>query len=136
MSEFKLVPLDEGSCSEDDSGELEVLLWEVEDLFDQCGVNMASYDEPIMGFGRGDELVAALVGGAPHGDPFMGMRFSVVVSPDFRRQGFARRLVEAFVAQCEGDGLPVEAWVVNEEAMAPLLEDLGFSCNDHPFWTL
>lgn len=134
MSDIEQVPLDQGSADEDER--LETLQWQVEDLFDQCGVNMASYDEPLVGFAHGDELVAALVGGAAYGDPFMGMRFSVVVSPDFRRQGFARKLIEAFVAQCEGDGLPVEAWVVNEEAMAPLLEDLGFSCNEHPFWTL
>jgi GNAT superfamily N-acetyltransferase len=134
MSDIEQVPLDQGSADEDER--IETLQWQVEDLFDECGVRMASYDEPILGFAHGDELVAALVGGAPHGDPFMGMRFSVVVSPDFRRQGFARKLIESFVSQCESDGMPVEAWVVNEEAMAPLLEDLGFSCDDHPFWTL
>ena len=134
MHEIELVPLDEGSVEEDER--LETLAWGIDDLFDVCKIRQASYDEPVMGFACGDELVAALVGGAAQGDPWSGMRFSVCVHPDFRRQGLASRLVRAFIDHCEADGLPVEAWVVNEEAMIPMLEDLGFSRTDEAIWSL
>ena len=37
---------------------------------------------------------------------------------------------------CEAEGMPPEAWVVNEEAMLPLLKDLGFTQEDGPIWRL
>ncbi len=113
---------------------LETLNWQVEDLFDGCDINMAPYEEVLFGVANGDELVAALVAGSPYNDPWAGMRFSLCVHPDHRRQGHGKRLVEAFLVWCEQDGFQPEAHVVNPRAMNPMLEELGFT-DEGPIWT-
>jgi len=95
---------------------------------------MASYDEPLFGIAEDDDLIAALVSGSPDNDPWVSLRFSVCVLPDYRRQGFGQKLVEAFMAYCEQDGFQPEAHVINPEAMNPMLEGLGFS-SEGPIWT-
>ena len=112
--------------------------WDVDDLFYQCQIHMANYDKPAFGIAdENGQLIAALVGGARYEDnPWLGMRFSVCVDEDHRRQGHATALIEAFCEKCSKEGMPVEAWVVNEEAMEPLLEDLGFDGKPgQPIWT-
>lgn len=135
----------EGSPHED-------LGWEAYDLFDECGINLGDYDEPLFVKVVDDEVVAALVGGDPYGldESFAETvpedeleaaeawgsgirRFSVCVAPDARRRGYARELIQDFLDWCSREGFTPEAWVVNEEAMNPLLEDLGFS-PDGPIW--
>ena len=128
----ELLHIDEASAEEDER--IETLNWQVEDLFDECQIRLAPYEEALFGIAYGDDLIAALVAGSPHNDPWVCMRFSLVVHPDHRRQGHARRLVEAFLGYCEQDGFQPEAHVVNDEAMIPLLEGLGFSA-DGPLWT-
>ena len=108
---------------------LTALCYEVEDLFDACRIRIADYDSPHLVVRSDDYVVAALVSGDAYagGAPSGVMRFSVCVCPYHRRQGHARRLVEAFIEHCEEQGVSPEAWVVNDEAMRPLLEDLGFT---------
>jgi GNAT superfamily N-acetyltransferase len=127
-----VLTIDNASAEEDEL--LETLNWQVEDLFDECGCRIASYEEPLFGIAEGDDLIAALVAGSPHNDPWMCMRFSLVVHPDHRREGLARKLVEAFLGYCRDDGFQPEAHVVNETAMNPLLEELGFT-PEGPIWT-
>lgn len=112
----------------------DVFACDAEDLFDVCGIHVASYQEMLLVAVLDDEVVGALTLGAPHGDPWLGMWFSVVVHPDHRRGGVGRMLVQACIAHCEEHGFPCEAHVVNEEAMVPLLEDLGFS-QEGPIWS-
>ena len=128
----EVLEIDESAADEDER--VETLNWQVEDLFGLCHIRMASYEEPLLGIADGDELIAALVSGSPHNDLWVCARFSVCVHPDHRRQGYARRLVEAFLAYCEQHGFQPEAHVVNEEAMVPLLEKLGFT-PDGPLWS-
>jgi len=128
----ELLHIDDASAEEDER--IETLNWQVEDLFDECQIRIASYEEALFGIADGDDLIAALVAGSPHNDPWLCMRFSLVVHPDHRRQGHARRLIEAFLTYCEQDGFQPEAHVVNDEAMIPLLEGMGFT-PDGPLWT-
>jgi|APSaa5957512576_1039674.scaffolds.fasta_scaffold44517_1 GNAT superfamily N-acetyltransferase len=127
-----ILNIDESAAEEDEL--LETLNWQVEDLFDQCHIRIASYEEPLYGIADGDELIAALVSGSPDNDPWCCNRFSLVVHPDHRRQGLGQKLVEAFLAYCEADGFQAEAHVVNDEAMNPMLEGLGFTAHG-PLWT-
>ncbi len=127
----ELLSIDDASAEADER--IETLNWQVEDLFDVCQIRMASYEEALFGIADGDDLLAALVAGSPHNDPWLCMRFSLVVHPDHRRRGHARQLVEAFLAYCEQDGFQPEAHVVNDKAMIPLLEGMGFS-SDGPLW--
>lgn len=136
----------EGSPQED-------LGWAAYDLFGECGINLADYDEPLFVKLDGETVVAALVGGDPYGldDSFAETvpedeleaaeawgsgirRFSVCVDPRHRRKGHARELIQDFLNWCSREGFSPEAWVVNEEAMNPLLEDMGFS-PDGPIWS-
>lgn len=131
-SSYRLVPLDDASTDEDN--DLWYLATQVDDLFDDAGIRMMSYDEAFSGIESGGKLVAALVAGSPYNDPFTCYRFSVAVAPEHRRKGLAKRLIEDFVSFCESQGFAPEAWVVNESAMVPLLEDLGFSKTDEALW--
>lgn len=62
------------------------------------------------------------------------IEFSVAVAPDQQRKGLAKKLVEEVIRYTQqsstefdwGDDAEVEAYVVNEEAMIPLLTRLGF----------
>ena len=127
-----IIFIDERTAEDDERAE--TLNWQVEDLFEHGGINIADYEEPLFGIADGDDLIAALVAGAPHEDPWVCMRFSLVVHSDHRRKGLGSKLVEAFVAYCADEGYPPEAHVVNDEAMVPMLEGFGFS-NDGPIWT-
>ena len=86
---------------------LTALCYEVEDLFDACRIRIADYDSPHLVVRSDDHVVAALVSGDAYagGAPSGVMRFSVCVCPYHRRQGHARRLVEAFIEHCEEQGL-------------------------------
>ena len=96
---------------------------------------MADYDSPHFIVLDDDHVVAALVSGDAYADehPSGIMRFSVCVQPDRRRAGHARRLITTFIRHCESQGWSPEAWVVNDEVMCPLLEDLGFTPHG-PIW--
>ena len=127
-----VLTIDDSAAEENDL--LETLNWQVEDLFDVCGIRCASYEEALFGVADGNELIAAMVVGSPDNDPWACMRFSLVVHPEHRRKGHGLRLVEAFMAYCEQEGFTPEAHVVNEVAMNPMLEGLGFN-SDGPIWT-
>lgn len=131
---FPILPLDDGSL---DHPWHEALAAQADALFDECGVRVASYQSLLFGVAvdsAGDDLIAALVAGAPYGDPFSGLMFSLVVHPDFRRRNIGRRLVLAFLEYCRQDRLPAMAHVVNED-MIPLLEDVGFTrTGQDPIW--
>lgn len=125
----RIVAIDADAAEFDD--EAEDWHGEAYDLFDEARIHLYRYQEPVLGVVEGDYLVAALAAGPPHGDPHMGMSFSVVVDPEHRRKGLARALIEDFVEYCTFEGFPVEAQVVNEEAMVPLLTELGFTAEGH-----
>lgn len=129
--DLKLLYIDD-SAAEDDA-DVWWLQSQYEDLFKECRVRIARYEEPLLGVADGQELVAALVAGPPKGDPWSGMSFSLCVKPDYRRRGLARSLVETFMDYCEEMGFSPEAHVVGEDAMIPLLTDLGFT-NEGPIW--
>ena len=116
-----------------DDERIETLNWQVEDLFDECGINMADYESPLFGIADGDDLIAALVAGDPYEEGWGLKRFSLCVHENHRRRGYGQQLVEAFLVYCEKEGFQAEAHVVNDDAMIPLLEGLGFS-SDGPLW--
>ena len=109
------------------------------DLFCGCEVNVAPYQSPelvaLVDDGEGGaEVVGALVAGDPHGEGFSSW-FSVVVDHYWRRKGVATALVEQFADDKNADGLEVTAHVINDEAMIPLLEGLGFAHEGGPLWS-
>jgi len=132
----RIVAIDANAAEFDD--EAEDWHGEAYDLFDKARIHLYRYQEPVLGVVEEDDyLVAALAAGPPYGDPHMGMSFSAVVDPEHRRKGLARALIEDFVEYCTSQGFPVEAQVVNEGAMVPLLSELGFTPegDDSPMWS-
>lgn len=64
-------------------------------------------------------------------DPRCGFIFNVYTEPAHRRQGLARRLMEAMHAWCRAEG--VERVVLNASAFGrPLYEAMGYVATDEP----
>ena len=64
-------------------------------------------------------------------DPRCGFVFNVYVEPGHRKQGLARRLMDAMHAHCRSEG--IERVVLNASAFGrPLYEDMGYVVTDEP----
>jgi len=98
----------------------------VESLFKKTRIRMFRNEDFYQAcVTEGGEVCGASVVGESS-DEFYGptIRFSIAVSEMARRQGMAKELVENIINDFPESR--IEAWVVNEEAMVPLLEGLGF----------
>lgn len=106
-------------------------------LFDEAGIYLhRSYDRFLVFLDEDGNVRAAaalcIYDYITDDPPFV--EFSVVVAPDQQRKGLAKRLVESVIDYARsssqefywGDDTEVEAYVVNEKAMIPLLSGLGF----------
>lgn len=114
------------------------LMDKAEALFNKSGINISRSEELYEMALDGEEVVgASVVGISNNEEGERTLRFSVAVSPSTRRQGVARKLIENIIDNNPDSKL--EAWVVNEEAMVPLLTKLGFDGyggQDDPFMYL
>jgi ribosomal protein S18 acetylase RimI-like enzyme len=98
----------------------------VESLFKKTGIRIFRNEDFYQAcVTEGGEVCGASVVGE-NADEFYGstIMFSIAVSKMARRQGMAKELVENIINDFPESR--IEAWVVNEEAMIPLLEGLGF----------
>lgn len=109
--------------------------WELMDqgeiLFRNNGIRIGRDEELYQVAVMDDSVVAATVTGeSVDADGMPKIRFSVVVDPRARRMGLARQMVANIVEDFPEHR--IEAWVVNPEAMVPLLSDLGFEGYSSP----
>lgn len=125
---------------DDDSEVAEVLGARVNDAFEAAGIALHSnYDEFIVAL-EGDVILAAAALAVTE-DDVLSYEFSVVTAPAYRRRGLTRLLVEETIRYARSMGAEldmetwVEAYVVNPEAMLPLLKSLGFK-RDGKYWRL
>jgi len=104
-------------------------------LFKEAGIYLHSnYDRFLVFLDENESVRAAAALALYDTDEPPLVEFSVVVAPDQKRKGLAKRLVEEVIKHTKrdasefdwGDDVEVEAYVVNEEAMIPLLTRLGF----------
>lgn len=125
---------------ESDTDELEAFtgedFWDLiesaERLFRECGINIASYEEPYSACvtSAGEVVGATVVGSVGYLDedgepePRPTIRFSVVVDKKVRRKGIARELIRDIVNAYSYE-FELEAWVINPY-MASLLTEFGF----------
>jgi len=101
------------------------LMDKAEKLFKDSGIRISRSEELYEMVLDGEDVVGASVTGLSNSEEGeRTLRFSVAVSPTTRRQGVARKLVENIIV--DNPDTKIEAWVVNEEAMVPLLTKLGF----------
>lgn len=101
------------------------LMDKAEKLFEDSGIRIMKSEELHEMVIDGEDVVGASVTGLSNSEEGeRTLRFSIVVSPTTRRQGVARKLVENIIV--DNPDTKIEAWVVNEEAMVPLLTKLGF----------
>lgn len=108
---------------EDQGWDFYAVLNAADALFYTGGIHLASYEELYSGCIRRD---GTLLGVLAAGSPTPGLvRFSVAVAPQGRRQGIAKTLVRHLEGALHGQGVQLEAWVVNPH-MARLLEQLGY----------
>jgi len=99
------------------------LMGRAEKLFSDSGIRIAGNEELYEIVLDGEDVVGASVTGVTDYQE-RTLRFSIAVSPEVRRQGIARKLVTNIID--DNPDTKIEAWVVNEKAMVPLLTDLGF----------
>ncbi len=108
-------------------------------LFKEAGIYLhSSYDRFLVFLDDNERVRAAAALALYDTDEPPLVEFSVVVAPDQKRKGLAKRLVEEVIKHTKrdasefdwGDDVEVEAYVVNEEAMIPLLTRLGFEQSD------
>jgi GNAT superfamily N-acetyltransferase len=108
-------------------------------LFKEAGIYLHSnYDRFLVFLDENESVRAAAALALYDTDEPPLVEFSVVVAPDQKRKGLAKRLVEEVIKHTKrdasefdwGDDVEVEAYVVNEEAMIPLLTRLGFEQSD------
>lgn len=132
--------------TEDEDSELTEIvsdLYRGDSLFTQARIRLSSTEELSHVAVRDGEIVGAACFGTSGNDA----TFSVVTDPTHSRNGVARSLVEAVIEHFREVQEPMElwqlrAWVVNPDAMIPLLESLGFDCEgsewtpDSPHMTL
>lgn len=120
------------------------ILDEAENLFTHYGIRL-SREEQIYDviMNQNEEVIAASTLGSygtygEDGEDDLTLRFSLVVSSPFRRQGLARKLVKNLiddtVTDYEGEAI-LEAWVVNPN-LVPLLLSLGFEPSLDTEWSI
>lgn len=119
-----------GYTLDGDNEELEDLVYDLyrpDDLFNAAQIRPPSVEEYAFVAVLEHEIVGAVTFGVSDQDAC----FSVVTDPKHRRKGIAKALVQAVIDQfnelaSEGVVNQLRAWVVNPDAMIPLLESLGF----------
>ena len=108
-------------------------------LFDEAGIYLhRGYDRFLVFLDEDGNVRAAAAAALYDTDEPPFIEFSVVVAPDQQRKGLAKRLVESVINYARsfsqefdwGEDTEVEAYVVNEAAMIPLLTRLGFEQNE------
>ncbi|KKW13001.1 MAG: hypothetical protein UY48_C0006G0054 [Candidatus Gottesmanbacteria bacterium GW2011_GWB1_49_7] len=93
----------------------------IRDLFAENYMAIAPYEHPYEALVNEDgDILGASTFGFRHRDEGS---FSITVTPDARRQGVAKKLVQSIVDQHKNTTL--RPWVVNP-VMAHLLEGMGF----------
>jgi ribosomal protein S18 acetylase RimI-like enzyme len=101
------------------------LMDKAEKLFSDSGIRIMRNEELYEIVLDGEDVVGASVTSLSNNEEGeRTLRFSIAVSPETRRQGIAKKLVTNIID--DNPDTKLEAWVVNEEAMVPLLSDLGF----------
>ena len=125
---------------DDESEEAAALAEGAASAFEVAGINLHSnYDEFFVILSEASVLAAAAL--AVTEDEALSYEFSVVTIPTHRRQGLTRLLVEEVIRYARSMGAEldmktwVEAYVVNPEAMLPLLKSLGFAL-EGKYWRL
>lgn len=109
-------------------------------LFDRRRIQLHSnYDEYFI-VREGDAIIAAAATSVTEDDT-LSYEFSIAVDEARQRQGLMRHLVEEVIkyARSLGDELDIETWVegyvVNPDAVLPLLKSMGFTLQDK-YWRL
>lgn len=121
-------------------------LWDAADdadaLFDEMKIRPSSIEELRLGAVCNGDVVGAATLGVSFDDTGPLYTFSVVVSPQWRRRGLARQLIEDVIelaaedAEARGEGLQFRVWVVNPH-MAQLLEEhFEFEPDDGSEWSM
>lgn len=125
----------------DDESEAATALVEgAESAFEAAGIDLHSNYDEFFVILSGDSIRAAAALAVTE-DETLSYEFSVVTMPTFRRQGLTRLLVEEVIRYARSMGAEldmetwVEAYVVNPEAMLPLLKSFGFAL-DGKYWRL
>lgn len=125
---------------DDGSDEATALVEGVESAFEMAGLALHSNYDEFFVILQGDSILAAAALAVTENE-VLSYEFSVVTMPAYRRQGLTRLLVEEVIryAHLMGAELDLETWVeayvVNPDAMLPLLKSLGFKL-DGKYWRL
>ena len=130
-----------------EDGEEESLFEQAHELFNSQGIRLHNgYDRFfVLIDDSNDERVTATAAMCLYDtDEPPSVEFSVAVAPDQQRKGLAKKLVEEVIRYTQqqeaefdwGDDAEVEAYVVNDKAMVPLLRSFGFepSASDPKRW--
>lgn len=131
--------LDEDTQTAEDLEDFDVIEAAYE-LFAQRDIRLhRGYSEFLVAVASDEVLAAAAIAVNPREEK---VEFSVAVRPEHERKGLARRLVEEVwdytvetAETFEWEHPELEAYVVNPEAMIPLLQSKGFSLHRNGYWT-
>jgi len=136
------------ASTNDDDPEFEHHAHEAYNLFQASGLYLHSnYDDFLVMTEDGDpesRVIAAAAMSISDGGESQDVEFSVAVDARYKRQGLAKRLVEevegyarSLAGEFDWENPMVEAYVVNQEAMIPLLTSMGYSppAVSRGYWT-
>jgi GNAT superfamily N-acetyltransferase len=130
-----------------EDGEEESLFEQAHELFNSQGIHLHNgYDRffVLIDDSNDERVIATAAMCLYDTDEPPSVEFSVAVAPDQQRKGLAKKLVEEVIRYTQqqeaefdwGDDTEVEAYVVNDKAMVPLLRSFGFepSASDPKRW--
>jgi 8-oxo-dGTP pyrophosphatase MutT (NUDIX family)/GNAT superfamily N-acetyltransferase len=136
------------ASTNDDDPEFEHHAHEAYNLFQASGLYLHSnYADFLVMTEDGDpesRVIAAAAMSISDGGESQDVEFSVAVDARYKRQGLAKRLVEevegyarSLAGEFDWENPMVEAYVVNQEAMVPLLTSMGYSppAVSRGYWT-